>query len=52
MTKAPRRPPGIQARPLLGGAFWGLLAFALLCVLAGVGVAAFGPGLLHILRHG
>lgn len=34
-----------RLRPLLGPAFWAVLACAMLCVLAGAGVALLGPKL-------
>lgn len=38
-------------RPLLGFGFWLLIAFGLLCVLAGAGVVALGPRLLPADPH-
>jgi hypothetical protein len=34
-----------RPRPLLGLAFWALMIFSLLCVLAGAGVVLLGPRL-------
>src|SRR5882724_10134662 len=42
---APKDPAAYRPRPLLGVTFWAMLALMLLCVLAGVGVAEFGPRL-------
>ncbi|WP_309603939.1 mitofilin family membrane protein [Phenylobacterium sp.] len=43
---APRDPAAYRPRPLLGVSFWAMIAFAVLCVLAGVAIANFGPRLL------
>jgi len=42
---APKDPAAYRPRPLLGLTFWAMLALMLLCVLAGVAVAEFGPRL-------
>jgi hypothetical protein len=42
----PKDPAAYRPRPLLGLGFWALLAFALVCILAGIAIAQFGPGLL------
>jgi hypothetical protein len=42
----PKDPAAYRPRPLLGLGFWGLLAFALVCILAGIAIAEFGPRLL------
>ncbi len=39
----PRDPADYRPRPLMGLGFWALIAFGLLCVLAGAGVALLGP---------
>ena len=43
---APRDPAAYRPRPLLGVTFWAMIAFGVICVLAGVGLATFGPKLL------
>ena len=43
---APRDPAAYRPRPLLGVTFWAMIAFGVLCVLAGVALATFGPRLL------
>ena len=43
---APKDPAAYRPRPLLGATFWAMLALMLLCVLAGVAIAQFGPRLL------
>jgi len=43
---APRDPADYRPRPLLGVTFWAMIAFGVICVLAGVGLATFGPKLL------
>ena len=43
---APRDPAVYRPRPLLGVTFWAMIAFGVLCVLAGVALASFGPRLL------
>jgi hypothetical protein len=43
---APRDPAIYRPRPLLGMTFWAMIAFGVLCVLAGVALASFGPRLL------
>ena len=43
---APKDPAAYRPRPLLGASFWAMIAFAVLCVLAGVAIANFGPSLL------
>ena len=42
----PKNPLEYRRRPLLGVGFWALIAFGVLCVLAGAGVALLGPRLL------
>lgn len=42
----PKDPAGYRPKPLLGFTFWAMVAFAVLCVLAGVGIATLGPRLL------
>jgi len=42
---APKDPADYRPRPLLGVTFWAMIAFAVLCVLAGVAIASFGPRL-------
>lgn len=42
---APKDPAAYRARPLLGATFWAMIAFGVLCVLAGVGVATYLPRL-------
>ena len=42
---APKDPAAYRPRPLLGVTFWAMLALMLLCVLAGVAIAEFGPRL-------
>jgi hypothetical protein len=42
---APKDPAEYRPRPLLGVTFWAMVAFAVICVLAGVAIAQFGPGL-------
>lgn len=43
---APRDPAAYRPRPLLGVTFWAMIAFGVICVLAGVALATFGPRLL------
>jgi len=43
---APKDPATYRPRALLGVTFWAMLALMLLCVLAGVAVANYGPKLL------
>jgi hypothetical protein len=43
---APKDPAEYRPRPLMGATFWAMLALMLLCVLAGVAIAEFGPRLL------
>lgn len=43
---APKDPAAYRPKPLLGVTFWAMLALMLLCVLAGVAIATFGPRLL------
>jgi len=45
-TTAPRDPAVYRPRPLLGVSFWALIAFGVLCILAGVVIASYGPALL------
>jgi hypothetical protein len=40
---APKDPAAYRPRPLLGATFWAMIVLMLLCVLAGVGIAHFGP---------
>ena len=40
---APKDPAAYRPRALLGATFWAMLALMLLCVLAGVAIAEFGP---------
>lgn len=40
---APKDPADYRPRPLLGATFWAMMALMLLCVLAGVAIADFGP---------
>jgi len=42
----PKDPAEYRPKPLMGIGFWALLAFGILCVLAGAGVALLGPKLL------
>lgn len=42
----PKDPAEYRPKPLMGIGFWALLAFGVLCVLAGAGVALLGPKLL------
>ncbi len=42
---APKDPADYRPRPLLGITFWAMLALMLLCVLAGLAVANYGPRL-------
>jgi hypothetical protein len=42
---APKDPAAYRAKPLLGATFWAMIAFGVLCVLAGVGVATYLPRL-------
>lgn len=42
----PRDPAEYRPKPPMGVGFWALMAFGVLCVLAGAGVAVFGPRLL------
>lgn len=42
----PKDPADYRPKPLMGAGFWALIAFGVLCVLAGVGVAVLGPKLL------
>ena len=42
----PRDPAAYRPKPLLGVGFWVMVAFGLLCVLAGVAVTLLGPRLL------
>lgn len=43
---APKDPAAYRPRALLGVGFWAMMAFAVLCVLAGVAIATLGPKLL------
>lgn len=42
----PKDPAEYRPKPLMGIGFWALIAFGVLCVLAGVAVATLGPRLL------
>jgi len=42
----PKDPAEYRPKPLMGAGFWAMIAFGVLCVLAGVGVAVLGPRLL------
>lgn len=42
---APKDPAAYRPKPLLGVTFWAMLVLMLLCVLAGVAIAEFGPKL-------
>ena len=42
----PKDPADDRRRPLMGVSFWAAISFGILCVLAGAGLAAFGPKLL------
>src|SRR5204863_98418 len=42
----PKDPAQYRPRPLMGPGFFAIIAFGILCVLAGVGVAYLGPRLL------
>jgi hypothetical protein len=42
---APKDPAAYRPKPLLGATFWAMMVLMLLCVLAGVGIANFGPQL-------
>jgi len=42
---APKDPAAYRPRPLLGVTFWAMVAFAVVCVLAGVAIAQYGPRL-------
>jgi hypothetical protein len=44
-TAAPKDPAAYRPRPLMGVTFWAMIALMLLCVLAGVAIAEFGPRL-------
>jgi hypothetical protein len=44
-STAPIDAPTYRPRPLLGVTFWAMLALMVLCVLAGIAVAEFGPRL-------
>jgi hypothetical protein len=43
---APMDPAEYRPRPLLGVTFWAMIAFGVVCVLAGVALATYGPKLL------
>jgi len=46
---SPPEPPedsGDRPKPLMGAGFWTMLAFGLVCILAGIAVAALAPRLL------
>jgi hypothetical protein len=42
----PKDPAAYRPRPMLGVSFWAAMAFGVICVLAGVALASFGPKLL------
>jgi hypothetical protein len=42
---APKDPAAYRGKPLLGVTFWAMIVLMLLCVLAGVAIASFGPRL-------
>jgi hypothetical protein len=42
---APKDPAAYRAKPLMGPTFWAMIVLMLLCVLAGVAIASFGPRL-------
>jgi hypothetical protein len=42
----PKDPAEYRPRPLMGVSFWAMIAFGMLCVLAGAGVASLAPRLL------
>ena len=42
---APKDPADYRPRPLMGVTFWAMIALMMLCVLAGVAIANFGPRL-------
>jgi len=42
----PEEPDDPPLRPLMGPAFWAMLAFCALCILAGVAFAVLAPRLL------
>lgn len=42
----PKDPAEYRPRPLLGPMFWAIVAFGVLCILAGAGVALLGPRFL------
>jgi hypothetical protein len=44
----PKDPAEYRPKPLMGLGFWALIAFGVLCVLAGASVAVFGPKLLPV----
>ena len=44
-TSSPRDPAEYRPKPLLGFTFWAMIVLMLLCVLAGVAIADFGPRL-------
>jgi hypothetical protein len=44
-TAAPKDPAAYRPRPVLGLTIWAMLAFGLLCILAGVAIADLGPRL-------
>ncbi|MBS0332623.1 MAG: hypothetical protein JSS35_07635 [Proteobacteria bacterium] len=44
-ASTPRDPAEYRPKPLLGFTFWAMIALMLLCVLAGVAIADFGPRL-------
>lgn len=45
-VSAPKDPADYRPRPLMGVTFWAMIALMMLCVLAGVAIANFGPRLL------
>lgn len=44
----PKDPADYRPKPLMGPGFWALIAFGVLCVLAGAAVAMFVPRLLQV----
>lgn len=46
--EAPRDPAEYRPKPLMGAAFWVWVAFGLVCILAGMALAVFGPKLLPV----
>ena len=44
----PKDPADYRPRPLLGVTFWAMIALMLLCVLAGVAIAEWGPRIFGV----